>query len=116
MKAGLNGVPQLGTLDGWWEEGFTGENGWALPRTGPDEDGDALDAERLYTLLESEVVPLYYDRDSEGLPRSWIARMKQAIRVAGARSTAEQMVRDYVRDYYAPAMRGTSPEGPPPID
>jgi starch phosphorylase len=116
MKAALNGVPQLSTLDGWWEEGFTGDNGWALPRTGPDEDGDAVDAERLYTLLESEVVPLYYDRDPDGLPRRWISMMKQAVRVAGARFTAERMVQEYVRDYYAPAMRGTSPEGPPPVD
>jgi starch phosphorylase len=116
MKAALNGVPQLSTLDGWWEEGFARDNGWALPPTGPDEDGDAVDAERLYALLESEVVPLFYDQDGDGLPRAWIARMKQAIRVAGTRFTAQRMVQEYVRGCYAPAMRGISPEDPPPAD
>jgi glycogen phosphorylase len=116
MKAALNGVPQLSTLDGWWAEGFAGDNGWALPPTGPDEDADAADAEQLYAMLESQVVPLFYERDDQGIPRVWIARMKHAMRVAGGRFTAERMVREYVRDYYAPAMRGTSPEDPPPVD
>jgi glycogen phosphorylase len=116
MKAALNGVPQLSTLDGWWAEGFAGDNGWALPPTGSDEDADAADAEQLYAMLESQVVPLFYERDAIGIPRAWIARMKHAMRVAGRRFTAERMVQEYVRDYYAPAMRGMSPEVPSPVD
>jgi starch phosphorylase len=116
MKAALNGVPQLSTLDGWWGEGFAGDNGWALPPTGPDEDPDAVDVGRLYELLESEVVPLFYERDEQGIPRAWLARMKHAMRVAGARFTADRMVREYVRDYYAPAIRGTPSEDSPPLD
>jgi starch phosphorylase len=116
MKAALNGVPQLSTLDGWWAEGFAGDNGWALPATSPDEDADAADAEQLYAMLESQVVPLFYERDDMGIPRVWIARMKHAMRVAGTRFTAERMVQEYMRDYYAPAMRGTSPEVPSPVD
>lgn len=110
MKAGLNGVLQLGTLDGWWAEGFNGENGWALPLVGEDvEDADAdlADHDALFELLEREIVPLYYDRDADGLPRGWIARMKQAVRVAGSAFTTRRMVRDYVERYYVKALRGS---------
>src|SRR6266540_271135 len=72
MKAGLNGVPQLSTLDGWWSEGYDGSNGWAIQ---PDAD----DAEELYRLLEHEVVPLFYDLDAHGVPRGWVEKMKHAM-------------------------------------
>jgi starch phosphorylase len=114
MKAALNGVPQLSVVDGWWREGYTGQNGWAIPATPREGDGDAADAEQLYLLLEQQVVPLYYTRDARGIPLGWIAMMKQALRVAGQRFTAQRMVREYVTDYYAPAMRGElSPDDPP---
>ncbi len=110
MKAALNAVPQLGTLDGWWAEGFEGENGWALPLAEPgvdeDEDEDAEDLRALFELLEREVVPLYYDRDERDLPTGWIRKMKHALRVAGARFTTGRMVQEYALDYYAPALRG----------
>jgi len=106
MKAALNAVPQLCTLDGWWAEGFEGENGWALPLAEPGEDEDADDLAALFELLEREVVPLYYDRDESGLPRGWIHKMKHALRVAGARFTTGRMVQQYVLDYYAPALLG----------
>ena len=109
MKAALNGVPQLSTLDGWWAEGYDGSNGWAL------RDGDdAAQAEQLYQLLEAEVVPQYYDRDAHGIPRRWLVRMKHALRAAGARFTAQRMVRQYVTEYYLPAMRGEQPADDPP--
>jgi len=115
MKAALNGVPQLSILDGWWHEGFDGHNGWALPARGPDDaDTDAADAEALYLLLEQQVVPLYYSRDSHGVPLGWTARMKHALHTAGARFTAERMVRDYVAGAYAPAMQGQLPHDDPP--
>lgn len=117
MKAGMNGVPQLSTLDGWWEEGFDGTNGWALPRTPEDmpvEEADAADAEALYRLLEDEVVPLFYDRDARGLPLGYLERMRNAIRVAASRFTANRMVREYTERYYGPAMRGHPPAHAPP--
>ena len=106
MKAGLNGVPQLSTLDGWWSEGYDGSNGWAIQ---PDAD----DAEELYRLLEHEVVPLFYDLDAHGVPRGWVEKMKHAMHTAGARFTAQRMVRQYLTDYYEPAIRGDVPDDPP---
>src|SRR2546426_9803181 len=116
MKAALNGVPQLSTLDGWWAEGYDGLNGWAIPSSPlpAGQDGDAADAEQLYRLLETGVVPLFYDRDARGVPRGWVEKMKHAIRTAGARFTAQRMVREYLTEYYLPAMRGEPSAGDPP--
>jgi|CXWL01.1.fsa_nt_gi starch phosphorylase len=114
MKAALNGVPQLSTLDGWWEEGYTGRNGWAIPKAAADEDADLADAEQLYRLLTEEVVPLWYDRDEHGIPRGWVQRMKSAIQVAGRRFSARRMLQDYANSYYAPILRGDPfPDDPP---
>ena len=111
MKAGLNGVPHLSTLDGWWSEGYDGSNGWAIQ---PGQiDDDAADAERLYRLLEDEIVPLYYERDAQGVPRGWVEKMKHTMHVTGARFTAQRMVRQYVTEYYEPAIRGDVPDDPP---
>jgi starch phosphorylase len=111
MKAGLNGVPQLSTLDGWWSEGYDGSNGWAIQ---PGQD-DAADAEQLYRLLEQEVVPLFYDRDPQGIPRGWVKKMKHTMHIAGVRFTAQRMVRQYVTEYYEPAIKGQGqmPDDPP---
>jgi len=114
MKAGLNGIPQLSTLDGWWAEGFTGKNGWSLPAVPEGADADAADAESLYRLLEDEVVPLYYGRDSHGVSPGWVDRMKNALFECGARFTAQRMLQQYVVDCYAPAMhRDTAGDDPP---
>src|SRR6266700_3786676 len=75
---------------------------------------DADVAEQLYRLLEGEVVPLFYDRDSQGVPRGWVEKMRHALRTAGARFTAQRMVRQYVSEYYLPAMRGDQPADDPP--
>ncbi|MEP6574356.1 MAG: alpha-glucan family phosphorylase, partial [Gemmatimonadota bacterium] len=115
MKAGLNAVPQLSTLDGWWQEGYAGENGWAIPPAIPGEDADEVDAERLYSLLEDQVVPLYYTRDARGVPTGWVQRMKHAMRVSSERFTARRMVQDYVNKYYAPAIRNDATGDDPPI-
>ncbi len=109
MKAGLNGVPQLSTLDGWWSEGYDGSNGWAIQ---PGQD-DAADAEQLYRLLEQDVVPLFYDRDAQGVPRGWVDKMRHAMHTAGERFTAQRMVRQYLTEYYEPAIRGEMPDDPP---
>lgn len=103
MKAALNGVPQLGTDDGWWSEGFTGKNGWRLPEAGSGTDVDARDADHLYRVLEEEVVPAYYDRDERGVPTRWTRTMRHALAEAAARFTAGRMVREYAERYYLPA-------------
>lgn len=117
MKAALNGVPQLSTLDGWWPEAYNGLNGWAIPlvaATLDEQAVDAADAEHLYTILEREIVPLFYERNDAGLPTEWIQRMKQAICVAAQKFTARRMVQEYAENYYAPAMRPESFVDDPP--
>jgi starch phosphorylase len=115
MKAALNGVPQISTLDGWWAEGYDGTNGWAIPQAGADEDPDTSDADRFYSILEEHVIPLYYQRDERGIPLGWIELMRNAIRVSGSQFTARRMVSDYVENYYVPAIHGFStPDDPPP--
>jgi glycogen phosphorylase len=117
MKAALNGVPQLGTIDGWWEEGYDGSNGWAIPLPADTDDTeaqDAHDAEHLYGLLEEEIVPLFYARDGRGIPIGWVDRMRNAIRVAGSRFSGRRMVIDYSENYYVPAMRGDPFTDDPP--
>ncbi|HET9514064.1 MAG TPA: alpha-glucan family phosphorylase [Gemmatimonadales bacterium] len=119
MKAALNGVPQLSTEDGWWEEAWDGTNGWTIRRPAteiPPEDADARDAEELYRLLEQEVVPLYYDRDERGIPAGWVDRMRNALRVAVGHFTAHRMLREYTERYYVPSMRGdVSADDPPTV-
>jgi starch phosphorylase len=105
IKAGLNAVPQLSTLDGWWAEGYDGTNGWAITGRSEAAADDAADADALYTLLENEIVPLYYERDEDDVPRGYLTRMKNALRVTGSRFTARQMVQRYVRQAYVPAYR-----------
>jgi starch phosphorylase len=113
MKAALNGVPQISTIDGWWEEGYDGTNGWAVDDPQANEEG-AITADALYTVLEKQVVPLFYDRDNQDLPRRWLKTMKNAIRVAGQQFTARRMVEQYARGYYAPSILGDAlPDDPP---
>src|SRR2546422_860295 len=116
MKAALNGVPQLSTLDGWWAEGYDGQNGWAIPSS-PLPAGlerDAAHCGQLYPPPETRGVPLFYDRDAESVPRGWVEKMKHAVRAAGARFTAQRMVREYLTEYYLPAMRGEPSAADPP--
>ena len=117
MKAALNGVPQLSTSDGWWAEGYNGHNGWTIPTSPLEEDSPAADglaAGHLYTLLEREVVPSFYERDADGLPRQWIATMKQAMQAAGRQFTARRMLLEYVRNCYLPSILGDAVSDAPP--
>ncbi len=114
MKAALNAVPQLSTLDGWWQEGYDGMSGWAISPAGEAEDADATDATQLYRLLEEQVIPLYYARNSGGVPLGWVEKMRHALRLAGRRFTARRMVENYVQDHYVPAMRGDYSGDDPP--
>jgi starch phosphorylase len=103
-KVAINGGLNLSILDGWWMEGYDSKNGFAI---GNGNDGadvakiDALDAESLYRTLESEVVPLYYDRDETGLPRKWIAMMKRAIQTLAPQYNSDRMVEEYARKIYS---------------
>jgi starch phosphorylase len=107
MKAAINGVPHLSIGDGWWAEGFTGDNGWIIDgrRTGDDTDAiDAADADALYRLLEEDVVPAFYDRDRSGLPHRWLKTVKEAIRTVTPRFCGRRMVKEYVDRMYGPAL------------
>jgi starch phosphorylase len=108
MKASINGVPHLSIGDGWWAEGFGGHNGWLIEgksETANAEAVDAADAESLYQLLEREVVPTYYDRDEQGIPRRWLAIVRQAILTVTPRFCARRMVKEYADTMYAPAIQ-----------
>ncbi|MDX6709099.1 MAG: glycogen phosphorylase [Blastocatellia bacterium] len=110
-KVVLNGGLNLSILDGWWAEAYDGNNGFAigLGETHTSQEvHDARDGAALMKVLREEVIPLYYDRDRDGLPRNWIARMKWAIRTLGWRFSADRMVKDYVLKAYIPAAGGTS--------
>jgi starch phosphorylase len=111
QKVVLNGGLNLSVLDGWWAEAYDGLNGFAIGagRTHSRMDiHDARDAEDLYQVLRDEVIPLYYQRDHDGLPRGWIKRMKRTIRTLGWRFNADRMVMDYALHCYVPAAGGTS--------
>ena len=105
MKASINGVPHLSIGDGWWAEGYTGENGWLIePKNGGGtEASDAADAEALYALLENEVVPRFYDRDKQGIPRRWLSVVRNAMVTVTPRFSARRMVKDYADGLYVPA-------------
>lgn len=111
QKVVLNGGLNLSILDGWWAEAYDGLNGFAIGngRTHSNMNiHDTRDAENLYRVLHDEVIPLYYQRDRDGLPRGWIKRMKRAIRTLGWRFNADRMVMDYTQRCYLPAAGGTS--------
>jgi glycogen phosphorylase len=102
MKATFNGVLQLSVLDGWWAEGYSGTNGWAIPGDGDADPGvvDSRDAELFYDLLEHEVIPLFHDRDAHGVPNGWCDRIKEAVVTLAPAFTATRMVNDYVERVY----------------
>jgi starch phosphorylase len=111
QKAAINGVLNLSVLDGWWREGYNGENGWAIGEEidydNPDEQ-DAHDAEALYNVLENEVVPMFYDRDRDNsyIPSNWLRRMKESMRSLAPAFSARRMVKEYTDLAYTPATLG----------
>jgi starch phosphorylase len=108
QKAALNGVPNLSVADGWWCEGYNGGNGWVIAVSDSDSESaerDARDARTLYQLLESEIVPLYYQRDADGVPRGWMRVVKEAICSITPLFSARRMVKEYVERFYQPAAR-----------
>ena len=106
MKAALNGVLNCSILDGWWDECYDGRNGWAIASADDDADigrRDQREATSLFGLLEREIVPLFYDRDAQGVPVQWVNKMKDNWRSLGPFVTAARMVRDYTSALYEPA-------------
>jgi len=111
QKVVLNGGLNCSVLDGWWAEAYDGLNGFAIGtgRTHTNMDvHDQRDGDDLYRVLQDEVIPLFYHRDRDGLPRGWIKRMKRTIRTLGWRFSADRMVMDYTTKNYVPAAGGTS--------
>ncbi|HSR46984.1 MAG TPA: alpha-glucan family phosphorylase [Anaerolineales bacterium] len=103
QKAALNGALNVSVLDGWWREGYDGQNGWAI---GGDEDtqDDEADADALYRLLEDEVLPLYYlERSTDEIPNEWLGRVRQSIQTLAPQFSMRRMVREYVHQMYHPA-------------
>ena len=111
MKALFNGVLNCSILDGWWAEAYDGRNGFAVGHGGQhadDEEQDSRDAEALYSLLETHVAPLYYDRDGRGVPIGWVGRMKHALLSLAWRFNAARMAMDYARECYLPLVGARS--------
>ncbi|WP_440709710.1 alpha-glucan family phosphorylase [Herbiconiux sp. YIM B11900] len=106
MKAALNGGLNLSILDGWWNEYYDGENGWAIPTAdsaGDAAERDALEAEALYDLMENQVAPRFYDRDADGIPQHWMQSIRHTLATLSPELSAERMVREYVQRLYIPA-------------
>jgi len=108
MKAALNGVLHLSVRDGWWYEGYNGANGWSIgddvTTCDPGQEDEA-DAEALYRLLEEQIIPLYYQRDINGIPRGWISMMKEAISSIVPQFCTRRMLKEYIERMYIPAAR-----------
>ncbi len=108
MKAAMNGALNLSVLDGWWVEAQDDCGGWSLPGDvdADHEAQDDRDAQMLLDTLEKEVLPLFYDRDKDGIPRGWMERVKASIRTSAMRFSAERMLGDYVETTYFPRAKG----------
>ena len=107
MKAAINGTPHMSIGDGWWAEGYTGDNGWLIEGHTDSSDPraqDWADAQALYALIEQQLLPTFLDRDAQGIPRRWLQFAKQSIRTVLPRFSARRMVKEYVRTMYLPAL------------
>jgi starch phosphorylase len=106
MKAALNGSLNLSILDGWWDEYYDGENGWAIPSAdsaGDSAERDALEANAMYDLIEHRIAPRFYDRDGNGVPASWVESIRHTLAAMSPELNADRMVREYVQRLYVPA-------------
>jgi starch phosphorylase len=115
QKVLLNGGLNFSVLDGWWAEAYDGLNGFAIGDGVTHvnvEEQDRRDALSLYETLEKEIIPVYYDRDDQGVPRGWVERMKRTIRTLGWRFNTDRMVIDYARECYLPAAGAVSDHVP----
>jgi starch phosphorylase len=114
MKAAANGVVNFSVLDGWWDEGWTEDNGWAIGGRESNEDEGAqdwADAMDLYRLLEQEIVPAYYERDAKGLPSAWAGLMRRSMATTLWRFSTTRMLQEYAEQLYLPAAVGGRADG-----
>jgi starch phosphorylase len=110
MKSALNGGLNLSIRDGWWDEMYDGENGWAIPTADGVDDPDRrddLEATALYELIEKQVRTRFYDIDSSGVPQRWVDMVRHTLQSLGPKVLASRMVRDYVHELYTPAARAS---------
>jgi starch phosphorylase len=108
MKAGINGVLNLSVLDGWWDEGYNGENGWAIKPVGENIEEarrDREEAKTLYELLQDKVIPQYFERNEMGFSAHWVRMAKQSIASLLPRFNSTRMVSEYLAKFYLPAAR-----------
>jgi starch phosphorylase len=108
MKAAMNGTPHLSIGDGWWAEGYDGTNGWLIDGKTDSADPntvDAADADALYALLENDVVPAFYDRDTAGLPKRWLEIVRRSLITVTPNFSTRRMLKEYVEHAYAKAVR-----------
>ena len=105
QKVAINGGLHASILDGWWAEGYNGENGFAIGKEQVQEPSDASDAESLYNVLQNEIIPEFYQRDELGIPRQWIARIRNAIRTLVPVYNTNRMVCEYAEKYYFPEKK-----------
>lgn len=112
MKAAINGVPNFSILDGWWLEGWNGKNGWGIEgaTTGSVEEQDRHDATMMYDMLEQQIIPMYYDKGSDGIPHRWLEVMKESIRSVIPQFSSERMLREYISSIYTPAASARTTE------
>jgi starch phosphorylase len=106
MKAALNGVPHLSILDGWWGEGFNGKNGWAIEHEEASANPNRSDAEKIYRILEDEIIPLYYRMSQNSIPIEWVRLMKDTIKSSSAGFSARRMVKQYIKKFYSKSIAG----------
>ncbi len=107
QKAALNGVLNFSVLDGWWREGYTGTNGWAIGEDVTIEDPqlqDASDVELLYDILENQIIPMYYERSAENIPVEWLGWVRESIRTLTPTFSMQRMVKAYTEEMYLPAL------------
>ena len=108
MKAAINGVQNCSVLDGWWAEGYDTDVGYAIgagEEYADEEMQDEIESKLLYDLLEREIIPTYYERSRDGLPRGWISRMKASMRRLGGRFSTSRMLMEYAEQFYLPALK-----------
>jgi starch phosphorylase len=108
MKAAMNGVLNCSILDGWWDEAYNPELGWAIghgEQYNDEELQDDVESKALYDLLERDIIPLFYNRGRDGLPREWIKRMKTCMRTIGQSMSSHRMLMDYSGKFYFPALK-----------
>lgn len=107
QKVAINGVINCSIFDGWWCEGYNGKNGWVIGDDTPYDNEhyqDDADSQSLYTLLEKQIIPMFYERDAAGIPREWVKMMKQSIQSLTPAFSTHRMVQDYTRDFYVPLI------------